>query len=153
MFWVLWPNQRVHLYGFDLGNSWIVVSGRPHKYSNTNLCVWFKCLLSPPSVRPCSLCACWCLVRHRLHAVVGFVGGGEARQTHTLVGAHHVDALGVFTQRHPIVELWTLVHICGQRRREKVEDFNSYSFLFSLGVAAPLLKAVNVDYSTHYFDY
>lgn len=43
-------------------------------------------------------CVCGCLVFFRLHAVVGFVRGLKAWKTHTLVGAHIIDAPGVFTQ-------------------------------------------------------
>jgi len=56
-------------------------------------------------------------VRCRRHAVVGFVRGREAGQTHTPVGARRVDALCILTQGHPIVQLRALVHVCGQIRQ------------------------------------
>lgn len=46
---------------------------------------------------------CRRLVRRCRHAVVGSGRGGEARQTHTLIGAHCVDAFCISAQGHPIV--------------------------------------------------
>ena len=47
-------------------------------------------------------------------AVVGLVRRHVARQTHTLVGALGVDALGILAERHPVVQLITFVYICNK---------------------------------------
>lgn len=111
---VFWDSESCWIKPGNWGMD--VVNECPHKYSNTSLHGWFS-LLSPRSVLLCSLHVCRSLVHCCLHTVVGFVRDSKTRQTHTLIGAHCVNALSIFTQWHPTVQLWALVHVCGQKKR------------------------------------
>lgn len=68
-------------------------------------------------VTPLCPCLLFVGVCYGCYTVVGSIWGGEARQTHTLVGTNCVDALCVPTQGHLVVELWALIHICQRHHR------------------------------------